>query len=49
MIWENYFDSNIAFTVILQINAASGVRNSSAVPIPSPYKNFALYDELQKQ
>ena len=49
MIWENCFDSNIAFTVILQIKVVSGVCNISAVPIPSSYKNFALCDELQRQ
>jgi hypothetical protein len=46
MTWENYFDSNIAFTVVLfKINAASGVHNNLAVPVPSPNEN--CYDELQ--
>ena len=46
MTWENYFDSNIAFTVFLKkINTASGVHTNLAVPIPSPKEFF--YDELQ--
>ena len=43
MTWENYFDSNRAFTVIWLINAALWI------PITSPNENFAFYDELQKQ
>ena len=47
MPWENYFDSNIAFTVFHKtINAASGVHTNLAVPIPSPNEN--AYDELQQ-
>jgi len=49
MTWNNYFDSNKAFTVILFINAAFCIRKNLAVPIPSLNKYFAFYDELQKQ
>ena len=49
MTWENYFDSNGAFTVILQINSALWVLNNLAVPIASPNENFAFYGKLQKQ
>ena len=48
MTWENYFDSNMAFTVILLINAALWKPKDLAVPITSPNNNFAFYDELQK-
>ena len=49
MTWNNYFDSNKAFTVILFINAAFCIRKNFAVSIPSLNKNFAFYDEYQKQ
>ena len=51
MTWENYFDSNRAFTITLYINAALWVPslpNDVAVPITSPNDNFAFYDDLQK-
>ena len=48
MTWENYFNSNRAFTVILQINAALWIPKDLAVPITSPNDNFAFYDKLQK-
>ena len=49
MTWNNYFDSNKAFTVIVFNNAAYCIRTYLAVPIPSLSENFAVYDELQKQ
>jgi hypothetical protein len=48
MTWGNYFDSNRTFTVILYINAVLWIPKDLAVPINSPYDNFAFYDELQK-
>jgi hypothetical protein len=49
MAWNNYSDSNKAFTVILFNNAAFCIRSYLAVPIPSLNEYFAFYDELQKQ
>ena len=49
MIWNNYFDSNKAFTLMLFNNAAFCILMNWADPNPSLNENFAFYDELQKQ
>jgi hypothetical protein len=49
MTWNNYFDSNKAFTVIVFNNAAYCIRKYLTVPIPPLSENFAVYDELQNQ